>query len=199
MSIVVNVINLPHRQDRMMSAIAQSVEQGFDIRRWNGIIDKPPFKGISRAHKQIIQFAKENNIEEAIVMEDDCVFTAPGAFDFFIKNKPEDFDIYFGMIYSAQIEGNRIINGFSGMTFYIVNKRFYDFFLSAPDTDTDKIKADHIDRWLGNTAFKHKYIVCSEFVCYQIEGFSDNHKQKSNYQPYYVDKKWYVNPPPNQV
>lgn len=186
---IVNIINLPHREDRRISAIQQSTEQGFEIKWWPGIVEYPPAKGISKAHKQIIQYAKDNKFTEVPIMEDDCIFTAPGAFDYFIKNKPKDFDIYFSMIYSGEIKDSRIVNGFSGMTLYIVHERFYDYFLSAPDND-------HIDRWLGNSAFEKRYIVCDQYCCYQIGGVSDNHRKRVTYDAYYIGKKWFGQPPP---
>lgn len=189
---IVNVINLPSREDRKLSALQQSLEQGFEIKWWPGIIEYPPAMGISKAHKQIIQHAKDNKLKEVCVMEDDCIFTAPGAFDYFLSNKPSDFDIYFAMIYSGQIEEDRIINGFSGMTLYIVNERFYDYFLSAPDND-------HIDRWLGNSAFEKRYMICNLYTCFQLGGYSDNHRKKVTYDSYYIDKKWFGQPPPASV
>ena len=185
---IVNVINLPHREDRRLSAIKQSNEQKFEIIWWMGIVEIPPCSGVSKAHRQIVQHAKDTGQKEVCIMEDDCVFTAPGAFDYFIENKPQEFDVYFGMNYSGEIKNNRIVNGFSGMTLYIVKDSFYDFFLSAPDLN-------HIDRWLGLTAFQNKYFVCPEYCCYQMGGFSDNRKATSNYDAYYVGKNWFKSPP----
>lgn len=150
---------------------------------WDGVIDKPNFKGISRAHKKIVQHAKNMKLPQVLIMEDDCKFTSPNSLEYFLKNIPEDFDIYTGLLYHGQMdENNRITNGGSGiMTCYICAARFYDVFLSADESN-------HIDRWLGDMAFKYKYIVCNPFVVEQVGGYSYNHSKVQYYDQYKRDK-----------
>ena len=127
-------------------------------------------KGINKAHKNIIQYAKENNLESVLIAEDDIQFFDEGAFDFYIKNKPDDYDIYLGGIYLGEIEYG-ITKRFTGMTLYMVHNKFYDTFLSTDEYE-------HIDISL---AYLGKYVVCDPFVVRQHNGISDNEKKYMNY------------------
>lgn len=184
--LIANCLHLSRRIDREESAIRQAKEQGYYLRFIEGIEIRTDRKqGICLGHKSIIRDAKENGYPMVCVLEDDTVWFASGAWDYFLENIPEDFDIYFSMCYVCAIEENRIKGVFSGMTCYIVHERFYDFFLSIPDSC-------HIDRHLGLTANIHKYIVCPKFVCYQFGGKSDNNQMiVESYDSYLVDRKIY--------
>ncbi len=173
---IVNVINLPHRKDRLEQFDKQAKEQGFEYKVWEGIvIEQMVFAGISRGHKSIIQYAKDNNMESIICCEDDCCFSHPNSFSYFLENKPKSYDIYFGGVYRSNIKDGRIIFGFSGLTFYRVHNRFYNEFLQMKE-------ANHLDRELGRFSHKYEYKVCNPMVCYQSAGYSDNRKQEESYE-----------------
>jgi hypothetical protein len=90
--------------------------------------------------------------------------SAPGAWDYFLKQKPNDFDIYLGGIFLGYPDENGLLQEFTGMTCYIVSKHFYDIFLSVPEDE----HIDHALKGLG------KYIVCEPFVVTQWDGHSSN-------------------------
>lgn len=168
----VHCINLLHREDRRSRATRQAKEQGFEIRFWPGIINKHSLHtGICQAHKQIVQYAKEEKLSSVTIMEDDTRFFGPGAFKHYIKHRPIAYDIYLGMIYVGKIEKNVVIEGWSGMTLYTVHQRFYDKFLSIPDDS-------QIDQRLGEMCRIYKFVVCNPFVCEQDGSYSD-HKMSS--------------------
>src|SRR5690606_34280977 len=99
---------------------------------------------------------------------------------------PESFDIFSGLVYSATMEGNRIMNGGSGMTScYVVNSRFYDFFLSM---NTD----NHVDREISLSAHKHEYYVCPKMIVTQRGGYSFNKKTSLFYEPFLEGKELYI-------
>ena len=167
------------RQERINSIVRQSKSQGFAVRFWEGVTgNKNTWTNISQAFKKIITFAKESAYDTITIAEDDLVFTAPGAWEYYCNNTPKEFDTYLGGIYSAQIEDGRIMNGYSGHTLITVHEKFYDFILGANE-------GDHLDRHLGNTAFKHQYKVCEPFVVKQIGGYSDNLKRVMSYDEYH--------------
>lgn len=175
---ILNCIHLSKRTDRYSTLVEQMHQQGIDYRLWEGeVVSRSRKTGICRSHKKIVQWAKENNEPYVIIAEDDIRFFGLGAWDFYINNMPEDFDMYFGMIYVGLInEENRITTVCSGMTLYTVHQKFYDTFLSIPDDS-------HIDR--ASTAFfnTNKLIVCNPFVCEQDGSFSDNSFRKCDYRP----------------
>jgi len=130
-------------------------------------------QGINHAHKSVIEYAAMAEFDEVCVMEDDIRFTHPKSWEFFLANKPKDFDIYLGGIYlGVLLEGNRI-ESFCGFHCYIVSKRFYSTFLSVPDDE-------HIDRCMTGLG---KFVVCNPMAAIQYNGFSSNTGKDENYDP----------------
>lgn len=187
----VHVINLQHRTDRMDAFTTEAARQGVEFRRWDGILNKGnPKMGICQAHKQIVRYAQEENMERIFICEDDCAFFGEqkGAFDFFVKNIPNDYDMKMGLVYVGDVdEYGRVTSSFSGgMTFYVVNQRFYSTFLSIEENV-------HIDRHLGNMATDYKFYVSIPYVAYQVPGYSDNRHQKVlSYSVYLEGKDLYT-------
>lgn len=169
------------RRERALSIVQQSKEQGFAVRFWEGVVDKFAYIGINKAFKNIVADAKVNDFPMVCIAEDDMIFTAPGAWKYYLDNIPSSFDIYSGGIYAGQLNGNRIVNGYSGHTLITVHQRFYDFFLSVTDQD-------HLDRRLGNYAFEKEYIVPPKFCVKQLGGYSDNHGRSATYESY--EENW---------
>lgn len=158
------------RFDRLMQ---EFIGQGIrDYQIFPAIHDQySVMKGINLAHKQCVQFAKDNGLKEICIMEDDVRFTNPNSFKYFLENKPKDFDIYLSGIYLGEILEDNSVKSFTGFHCYIVNERFYDEYLSVPDDE-------HIDRALSNLG---KYYVCNPFAAIQYNGFSYNTKMDMNY------------------
>lgn len=175
-----NVIHLPHRVDRYETLKRELEEQKISsYKLWEGIVDANlTTKGISLAHKQIVRHARNKNLTEVLIAEDDIHFTAPRAFEFYLANKPEEFDIYLGGILQGNIENGNIVADFSGLTLYTIHHRFYDTFLSLPENK-------HIDRALRHQG---KYVVCSPFVVTQHNGFSDNQKKHCEYDTFFHNR-----------
>lgn len=172
---MVNVLNLISRPDRLEQFDKQSKEQGFEYRKWEGIVmPQVPFVGISRAHKAIIQDAKDRRLPKVTVCEDDCVFSSPNAFKYYWDNEPESADLYLGGCYKSLIKDRRMLFGFSALTMYTVYGRFFTDFLLMKEMN-------HLDRELGRFAYKYEYIVCQPMIVTQSEGWSDNRLQFENY------------------
>jgi hypothetical protein len=167
-----HIIHLDRRTDRLQKLTAQLKEQNIYACLWPGIIDPVNSrKGIARAHQQIVAFAKQEKLSQIIIAEDDIQFTSVGAFDYFINNRPAQFDLYLASIYYGKISADNTVNDFAGLTLYSIHENFYDQFL-AIDTTID------IDRALAG---KGKFVVCNPFVAIQHNGYSDNKKMVCNY------------------
>lgn len=197
---IINIINLdtfadsqstnpntpPHfiqrsREERIISIVRQSKQIGFAVRFWEGEIFRGNFFdgriGVNRAFKKIVRWAKENNLERVTIGEDDLLFSSPGAWQYYLDNIPENYDLYLGGIYDGQISEGRIVKGYSGHTLITINKSFFGFFLSADENI-------HIDRWCGQYCAEKKYLVCDPFVVSQIPtSYSDNHKAMASHAP----------------
>lgn len=172
-----------NREERVLSICAQSKQHGFSVRFWEGIIEKQAMSGINKSFKKIVRWAKEQGLKMVCIGEDDLVFSAPGAWQYYLDNMPNEFDIYSGGIYSGQIKEGRIVNGYSGNTLITVHEKFYDFFLSANEKP-EGIGCGHLDRWLGNFAFERNYRICEPFVVRQMEGYSENHRRETRHTSY---------------
>lgn len=147
-----------------MSQLCQQNITEYEL--WDGIFErsKKAKENINASHKQIVEYADVAGWEEVCIAEDDIKFCDEGAWDFFLKNKPTDFDLYIGGIYVGDIREDNTTDYFSGFHLYIVQKRFYKKFLSVD-------KTEHIDRALSGLG---KFVICQPFAAIQYEGFSAN-------------------------
>lgn len=197
------ILNILHLSASQISHLGEAAIEAEVIRRqsyfeematqrtgyivWEGIIDKPAFKGISRGYKRIVKYAKDNNMPMTVLMEDDTKFSHEDSFKYFVSHLPKDFDLYFGVIYQGEIgEDNRVLNGFSGgLSLFIINSPFYDTFLNMNPED-------HLDRALGEVAFQHKFYVCKPEVVYQMNGYSFNHRKPMKYDNFLEGKELFT-------
>lgn len=190
MTQMLNILHLPKRVDRMENLVKELSEQGItDYTIIEGFVDLVAvFRGINLSHKTIVRLAQEQGLKSVTIAEDDIVFLGKGAWQYYLDNMPEDFDLYLGMIYEGKIgEDNRVMPDpytFSGLTLYTVHERFYDKFLSIKDMD-------HIDKLLGQLAGEYKFYVCPEFMCKQMNGYSDQKKRDCEYDHYLKGRKLY--------
>jgi hypothetical protein len=182
LSNMIHIINLPHRYQRKSELEKELFRQGItEVMWWPGIIDVPRCKGTSRAHKQIIQWAKDNDQPEVTVFEDDIYFPAADGCDYYLRNKPEDFDLYLGGIYRGEIIDGKV-DYFTGLHCYTVKAKFYDKFLSADES----LNIDHAMAGLGD------FYVVYPFAAIQINSFSDTEMAMSTHEGLLKDKLIYT-------
>jgi len=189
---IVNVINLPKRTDRLRSFEIQASEQGFEYKVFDGIIDLPMvMRGISDAHKRVVRYAISKGLKRVVIAEDDIIFTSTGAYDYFLSQIPESYDLFFCGYYEGKVdENNRLVKSelaneiLSGLTLYVVHERFYYDFLNV-------YSFDNLDKQIGLLADKYEFYVCDPFVAFQANGFSDNRKRERNYDKYMKGRKLY--------
>ena len=180
-----NIIHLDYRKERRASFMKQIIEYKISACIWPGIKAELPWTGISRAYKQVVQYAKNNNLPFVILADDDFLLSCPESYQLFLGDMPEDFDIWLGGASGGTVDENfnnvkepnaKYISHWSGTFFFAVHERFYDCFLSADETK-------NIDRWLGTNALeqienelgrKPVYKVRYPFICTCIDGISDN-------------------------
>jgi hypothetical protein len=191
-----NILHIPFTNEKKIDDVAEERlknlfieldKQGItDYSIIEGFYDKANRKqAIHKGHRKIVQLAKDKGLGNCIIAEDDIVLSSPNAYKYFLSQIPESYDLFFGLIYAGTVENNQVKNGMSGvLTLYSISSRFYDFFLSL-DTNT------HLDRELGNTAYKHEYFVCNPEVVEQRGGYSFNLRQIMFYSTYMENKIMY--------
>lgn len=183
MELSINIIHKSEQVERMNVLKKELEEQGIgNYNLWEGVYHpESVVTGINKAHKQIVEWAKENDLWEVIIMEDDVKFCGKGAFDYYLKNKPDDFDIYLGGIFLGVMNDENIVGRFTGMTCYCVLKRFYEKFLAVDEKE-------HIDIALSHLG---KYVVCNPFIVTQHNGVSSNTTRYENYEAIFENRKLY--------
>lgn len=134
---------------------------------------------INKSHKKIVEYAKDKGLPEICILEEDVMFLSPGAWQYFLDNKPKDFDLYLGGCYGlnqeaykriAEGKGAVPIHNFAGLHCYIISESYYEKFLALPVNK-------HIDDQPG----MGRFYVCSPFIALQHPGWSSNNKEKVNY------------------
>lgn len=179
------ILHLERREDRLRDLMEElSHQQITDYTIIPAFYNKSnPKLSINQGHKFIIQLAKEQGMENCIIAEDDICFTAKGAWQYFLSQIPQDYDMFCGLILNGEVRNNRIMSGMSGtQTLYSVHSRFYDIILQL-DANS------HIDRNLGSLAQNFKYLVCDPMCCIQRGGYSDNLRMNMYYDVYLEGKK----------
>lgn len=200
--ITVGIIHNEQRTERLDTLMYEIGSQGIkQTKIFPAIKEKLVQTGISKAHKQVVQYAKDNGLKEIMVCEDDVKFVAPNAFNYAIENKPDVYDIYLlGVSGGVVDEINKTVIGFSGLFCYMIHERFYDVFLEADE-------GSHLDRWLSgfnNKVSKLHNKTIEEFlgrkplykICYPIaaityNGYSDNFERHMEYDKYFVPYRKY--------
>lgn len=178
----INIIHDNTNEERKAFLQKEISEHQLEVIYWPAIFDAQiPFRGVSRAHKQIIRDAKEKNLPFVVVGEDDLHLTASGAYQYFIEHTPKDFDLYLASVYYGTIGKDYSIKDFAGLTLYICHSRFYDTFLSMKETN-------HLDRELGG---KGKYVVCHPFTAIQHKGYSILKKKYKDYTRQLTGRRLY--------
>lgn len=187
---ILNIIHLENRLDRLQSFMEETNIQNIPYKVWPGVTEHQAYTNhinVNFAHKQIVKDAQAKKLPYVIIAEDDIKFSCAGAWKYYLSQMPQEFDLYCGLIYAGEVDPqtNRIIStrGMSGTnTLYTISEKFYEFFLA---TDNSK----HLDRELGKFANINQYYVCNPMVCYQMGGWSDNHKRELHYDEYLRDIK----------
>lgn len=166
-----NIIFDDRRVEKYEPLIGELKRQGItDYEIWPCILRPNVVESINASHKMIVRDAKEKELDEVFIAEDDLMFPAKDGWSYFIKNKPkpEDYDIYLAATYVPPISNN-IICGFH---LYAVSAKFYDKFLSIPDKE-------HIDTAAND--LKGNWVFCYPFAALQRPGFSANNSVGSGH------------------
>lgn len=178
----INILHDPRYINKRSEVGIEALRQDLvEYRFWEPIEDiNSAIRSINLSHKQIIKWAKDKELEEVCVWEDDCMFPAKDGWDRFLKLKPKEYDLYLGGAYGLnKVAWGRVrkeqgiveVHNFVGLHCYFCHSRYYDKFLSVPDDQ----HIDTIQAGLG------KFYLCYPMVALQRPGFSANNKAVVNY------------------
>lgn len=171
-----NVIYDERRFEKYEPLVAQFEKYGIDYRIRPCVLIDDVVKSINASHKMIVREAKEKGLKEVYIGEDDLMFTCDDSWNYFLKNKPDNFDIYIGGTYFIDAPENWKpplikVKYYVGNHLIVVHEKYYDTFLSVPDNE-------HIDMAQGG---RGDFVVCFPFPALQRPGFSSNSRAEVNY------------------
>lgn len=172
------MVTLPFRRQQIEEEVKRlSIDTVF----WPAIV--LPFSvkaSISRSHKQIVRWAKQHQLPDITIAEDDCVFTSVNSWRYFNEHIPDDYDLFLGNHYSGIKHPDNSITSFAGLTIYKVASRFFDTFLAVNELR-------NIDRALSGLG---KFYVCSPEIAKQRSGYSYNRRMEVNDDHYLEGRKF---------
>lgn len=174
-----NIILDSRRIEKYHPLMDQLEKQGItDFELWPCVIDKEVVTSINLSHKMIVRDALEKGLEEVIIAEDDLFFPAPDGWEYFLKNKPNSYDLYLSGTYIV----TEPLEHICGFHLYMVHSRFYEKFLAVPDNK-------HIDTEMNNAEGEFRF--CYPFAALQRPGFSANNMTIVNYNGVLKDSDVY--------
>lgn len=178
----INIIHDAKWTERDTLLKREITEHNLEVIFWPAIYDPMiPFRGVARAHKQIIADAKEKNLPFVVVAEDDLLFTAKGAYEYYIEKMPPEFDLYLASVYFGHLSKENTVRDFAGLTLYTCHNKFYDTFLATQEND-------NLDRKLAG---RGTYYVCNPFTCIQHSGYSILKRGFKDYSPQLKGRRLY--------
>lgn len=163
--------------DKLPLVLDELTKQGMRLWQiWEPVQANTPVESINLSFKQIVRSAKERELSEVCIIEDDLMFPCAGAWDYFINNKPDKYDLYIGGNYLRNDPDSYTrpyykLEEHVGNQLIIIHSRYYDRFLEVPD----KAHIDTIQRGRG------EFYACWPMAALQRPGFSSNARGKVNY------------------
>jgi GR25 family glycosyltransferase involved in LPS biosynthesis len=183
---IAHIIINKARLDRLAHIKQQVAEQGITAQYHDAVIDTDnPVRGCHLSHRKIVQFAKDNDFPSVWIMEDDCVFTVPDAAREFINSMPACFKVYTAGMYGvhkySSAGGAKFLypTSMSGTHCYVINRTFYDAFLSMNENE-------HLDITISKAMKAYdientNIVIRNEIYALQLPGYSDITKQIVDY------------------
>jgi hypothetical protein len=172
-----NIIFDDRRPERYGLLVNEFRRQGIsNYEIWPCIIRPSVLESITMSFKMIVRAAKEKGLEDVVIGEDDLWFPAKDGWDYFLRNKPENFDVYIGGTYLIENPQRYKppvvkVKAWVGNHLIIINEKYYDTFLSLPDS----VHCDTANDGLGD------FYVCYPFAALQRAGYSSNNKTIVDY------------------
>lgn len=168
----------PEKYDLFISEFKRQGIEDFEIFYCEQNQKHNMVERISESFKTVIRGAKEKGDSEIVIFEDDIMFENKKGWDYFLNNKPENYDCYIGGSYFIDDrviykEPRTKVNSWIGNQLILINERYYDTWLN---TDS-KQHCDSVHAGLG------LFYLCFPMIAFQREGWSANNNAIVNYNP----------------
>jgi len=195
-------INLDSRPDRKTKFEIEMKKLGLHATRFTAIKQKIGALGCSMSHLALLKYAKENNLDHILIMEDDITFLNIPVFinsinNFLLSNI--DFDVLL-------IAGNNMgpytkINDFcvrikkcQTTTGYLVKKNYYDKLIENIEeginnlaSNTTRLNDFAIDQYWNKLQLVDNWCLLTPLTVSQRPDYSDIEKRITNYNRVMLD------------
>lgn len=88
-------LNQADRPDRWELAEAEFKRVGIEVQRFYSIPDKAPYLSFCLSQKAIIEDIAKRELQTALVLEDDCIFSNFENLDNYMAQLPKNWDIFY--------------------------------------------------------------------------------------------------------
>lgn len=178
----INLDSQPRKWDMVCKAFAQFGNK-LQLTRKSAVVARPPWRGCLQSHLDIIQEAKNKDLDMVLILEDDIQISNKNWINITTSAlkqlKDEDWAVLkLGGTYDHHIQATRISrnlvridNGALWTTHaQIINAKYYDTFLNAglssPENKTN------IDEYICSDVFYKKMFVTDPLLIFQRAGYS---------------------------
>jgi hypothetical protein len=172
-------INLKSRTDKRNKIEEQAKKYNLDINYFDAVA-KPdnPMRGCLESHLEILKLAQRDNLDNVLILEDDCVFLRGGE----LNNLPDNWDmLYLGgnLDIILNTDNKSWIKGCIWTTHsYAISSNLYNKVIN----DLEFYSAE-IDRYYKEIIHPHYncYLI-RDFITTQDVGYSDIEKKRVDYK-----------------
>lgn len=190
-------INLDRRIDRKQHIEGQMKLLTWQAQRFPAISHKFGALGCSLSHLTLIKYAKHNNLDHILILEDDVTFLNPALFlnslNNFLKNH-KDFDVL--LLAGNNMGDYKRIDEFcvkvshcQTTTAYLVKSHYYDTLINNYQKgidlltqNPDKLIQFAIDQYWGTLQISHNWYLLTPLSVVQRPDISDIEKRLTNYR-----------------
>lgn len=194
-------INLTHRTDRYQNIHSQFQNLPFDLTRINAT-NNPTFPalGCSQSHINALLYAKNNNLSNAMIIEDDFQWTinkntiVPIFNHLYNFSKNNDWDVIMLCFNKGQIKQTNTkyiykIKDTQVATAYIVNQKYYDTLINNLKNGNNMLKKhgkESANKYANDQCWKSLQEKDNWYAFYpmtvkQLDSFSDIENKNKNY------------------
>ena len=193
---------LDTRPDRKVFFENQMKMLGMKATRFNAIKNNCGAIGCSLSHLALLKYAKEQNMDHILIMEDDIMFLNPKHFIHNLNNflsKHKDFDVLL-IAGNNMGEYNRLdefcvkIKKCQTTTGYLVKKHYYDKLIKNFEEGVNKlinnlslINKFAIDQHWSSLQLVDKWYLLTPLTVSQKPDYSDIEKKRINYNSVMLD------------
>ena len=196
-------INLDTRPDRKSFFENQMRMIGMNnAKRFNAIKHNIGAIGCSLSHLELLKYAKQQNMDHILIMEDDIMFTRPVMFTYYLNNlltKHKNFDVLL-------IAGNNMgqytrldnfcvkISKCQTTTGYLVKSHYYDKLIQNYEEGINNLKQNPtlmnkyaIDQHWTRLQLRDRWYLLTPLTVTQKPDYSDIEKKEINYNNLMLD------------